>query len=353
MSDADQPDLNPETTAADSSPGPGDDLPVSHFEVVPYPDKGNEAELYSFREAMPAPVEPAAGKRPSHPLPAAKILIVAAPLALIALIAFAFPSLFRPRQPVSYIDLGSQRFDPAGLSGRLVAHWETSASYQLFLDPIGTQQAVSFAAVAANPPRQISVTVRLLDAAGLVACEKQILLPPPVPPAPEDSDSAPPPSGPRQTATGDTVENMTGPSGKIAEIDLSGPLPCPAKAYAASKTWEFVADFPTPAEEDIWLRGERKMAEMNHVGNRNPWARGARLAAPIEGDDVIVGDNPSHGTVETSGGRVFLVGAAGMRNRTAEWQVFPAAIHFRCDKNGSCALTRAHSRATLQARLVR
>jgi hypothetical protein len=42
-----------------------------------------------------------------------------------------------------------------------------------------------------------------------------------------------------------------------------------------------------------------------------------------------------------------------MRNRTAEWQVFPASIHFRCDKNGSCTLTRANSHVTLQARLLK
>ena len=70
-------------------------------------------------------------------------------------------------------------------------------------------------------------------------------------------------------------------------------------------------------------------------------------------NDVIVGDNPSHGTVQTSSGRVFFVGVAGMRNRTAAWQVFPAAIHFRCDKNGSCALTRANSPVSMQARLAK
>jgi len=59
------------------------------------------------------------------------------------------------------------------------------------------------------------------------------------------------------------------------------------------------------------------------------------------------------GTVDTQGGRVFLVGVSGLRNRTAEWQVFPAAIHFRCEKNGTCVLTRVNSRTTLQARLIR
>ncbi len=78
-----------------------------------------------------------------------------------------------------------------------------------------------------------------------------------------------------------------------------------------------------------------------------------RLPVPIEGDDVIVADNPSRGTVETSGGRVFFLGVAGMRNRSAEWQVFPASIHFRCDKNGSCVLTRTGAHVSLQAWLMK
>jgi hypothetical protein len=68
---------------------------------------------------------------------------------------------------------------------------------------------------------------------------------------------------------------------------------------------------------------------------------------------VIVADNPSRGTVETSGGRVFFLGVAGMHNRTVDWQVFPASIHFRCDKNGSCVLTRTNSHDSLQARLLK
>jgi len=42
-----------------------------------------------------------------------------------------------------------------------------------------------------------------------------------------------------------------------------------------------------------------------------------------------------------------------MHNRAADWSVFPAPIHFRCDKNGSCVLTRPNSHVSLQARLLK
>jgi hypothetical protein len=349
MSEADQHDPKNET-ATGSLAHSEDGLPVSKFEVVPYGDTIDEKELFAFREAIPAPVEPVAKKKPSPTISPVQLFLLGAAVVLIVVTAFAVPVILRMMRPTAYMDLGSQRFDPRGLSGRMIARWETSASYQLFLDPIGPQEADSFAAVAGDPPRQFSVTIRLLNAKGLVTCQKQILFPAPVPPTPNDNNSVPP-QGPRQTDTGDTVENMTGRSGKIEEIDLRGPLPCPAKAYAAAKTWDFTSDFPTPAEEDEWLRQEKSSAAKNHGGNQ--LVRTARIPGPIEGYDVIIGDNPSRGTVETGGGHVFFLGAAGMRSRTAEWQVFPVTIHFRCDKKGSCSLTRANTRVTLQARLLK
>jgi hypothetical protein len=312
----------------------------------------NLGELYAFRETMaPPPAEPAPKRGISVSVPIIKILVLLALAAGAVFIVLAFPNVFRAKPPAPYIDLGSQRFDPAGLSGRLIARWETSGSYQLFLDPMDQEQVAGFAAVALDPPRQFSVTIRLRDAAGLVACQKQILFPAPLPHTPGSKPA--PALGPQQTLTGDTVENTTGEDGQISEIDLTGPLPCPEKAYATFKGWDFSSDFPTLAEQDEWLRHEKGLGVRVHAGSSEPSSQVERLSTPIEGDDVIVGDNPSRGTVETSGGRVFYLGVAGMRNRTAEWQVFPAAIHFRCDKNGSCILTRTNSHVSLQARLMK
>jgi hypothetical protein len=350
MSDADQHEPNQQAGAGRQSAGSGEEPPISKFEVVPS-RQSNQEELFAFREAMaPPPAEPAPRRGVSLSIPVFKILLLLALLAGAVLIVLEFPNVFRPKPPAPYIDLGSHRFDPAGLSGRLIARWETSGSYQLFLDPIDQDQVASFAAVAQDPPRQLSVTIRMRDAAGLVACQKQILFPAPAPHTRGAKSAAV--LGPQQTPTGDTVENTTGEDGQISEIDLTGPLPCPAKAYVTFKGWDFSTDFPTLAEQDEWLRHEKELGGKGH-GNGDLSPQIERLPTPIEGDDVIVGDNPSRGTVETSDGRVFYLGAAGMHNRAAEWQVFPAAIHFRCDKNGSCILTRTNSHVSLQARLLR
>jgi len=50
---------------------------------------------------------------------------------------------------------------------------------------------------------------------------------------------------------------------------------------------------------------------------------------------------------------VFYVRQPGTQGRSAEWQVFPAAVHFRCEKTGNCVLTRENSRTSLQARLIK
>ena len=350
MSDADQYEPNQKSAADAQSAGSGEEPPTSKFEVVPT-RQTDLPELYTFREAFaPPPAELARPQKKRPPVPFAGILMGVALLALVAFLILAVPSLFQPKAPVPYIDMGSQRFDPAGLSGRLVARWESSGSYQLFLDPIDPQQVASFAAVAQDPSRQLSVTLRIRDAAGLVACQKQILFPASVAHTPGTKFIAP--REPRQTQTGDIAQNMTGEDGQIAEIDLMGPLPCAAKAYSSFKSWDFFTNFPTVAEQGEWLRQEKELNAKAHGGGEL-LPRSQHLPTSIEGDDVIVGDNPSRGTVETSGGRVFFLGVAGMHNRATDWQVFPASIHFRCDKNGSCTLTRANSHVTLQARLLK
>ncbi|MDR3797534.1 MAG: hypothetical protein P4K93_05255 [Terracidiphilus sp.] len=351
MSDADQYEPNQPAATGGQPAGSGEEIPVSRFEVVPT-RQTNLPELYSFREAMAPPQAELAAKRKKNvPIPVARILLPLVLLAGAVLIFLAVPSWLQPKPPAPYIDMGSQRYDPAGLSGRLIARWEQSGSYQFFLDPIDPTQVRSFAAVAQDPSRRLSVTLRIRDAAGRVACQKQILFPASMARTPNAKFVAP--SEPRETQNGDVVQNMTGEDGQVSEIDLTGPLPCGAKAYTSFKSWDFFTDFPTLAEQDNWMQHERELNGKGHGGNSGLLSQTQRLPTAIEGDDVIVGDNPSHGTVETSGGRVFFLGVAGLRNRTADWSVFPAPIHFHCDKNGSCVLTRPNSHVSLQARLLK
>ncbi len=330
------------------------------YKVLPPAGGASQEDLYGFRAIMnePAPVEdPEAAAKEAKSKRAVAVLPILLILVLGALVVLIVPKLTKSKAPPLYIDLGSRRFDSAGLGARLIARWEGRAAYQLYIDPLDPQQTGGFQAVAVNPPRPVSLVMRLLDSTGAVACQKEITLPTPAPltAASEPSQAL----MPMQTADGDMVQNIAGPDGQIAEITVSGGLPCSLTQYQSLAAWEFFTNFPTLDEQDDWLKHQKineiATARKSHsgAGGLGFSLRSLHLPAAIDDDDVIVGDNPSQGTIDTQGGRIFLVGVVGMRNRTAEWQVFPAAVHFHCDKNGACVLTRVNSSTTLQARLVK
>jgi hypothetical protein len=357
-----------ETKTAATSAGSQSDPVVAErvYKVLAPTGGASHEDLYGFRTIMtqPAPVEdPEAAAKEAKSKRAMAILPVLLILVFGGLAVLVVTKLTKSKAPVLYMDLGTRRFDSAGLGARLIARWEGSAGYQLYIDPLDPQQTAGFQAVIANQPHPVSVVIRLLDITGAVACQKEVVLPNPAQPtgsSPGASSSGD--SGalaPMQTTAGDTVENIAGPDGQIAEITIRGSLPCNLKQYQSLAGWQFFTNFPSLDEQADWL---------NHHGLGNPAKNGKghgsagglgysfralHLPAAIDDDDVIVGDNPAQGTLDTQGGHIFLVGMIAMRNRSAEWQMFPAPIHFHCDKNGNCFLTRVNSRTTLQARLVK
>jgi hypothetical protein len=328
------------------------------YKMVPPTGGASHEDLYGFRATMnePAPVEdPKAEAKEAKSKRALALLPILLILVLGVLAVLVIPKVTKSKAPPLYVDLGTRRFDSAGLGARLIARWEGAMAYQLYIDPVDPQQAAGFQAVTVNPPHPVSLVIRLLDSTGAVACQKEVVLPTPAPlTGSTDPSQALPPM---QTTSGDTVQNIAGPDGQIAEVTVTGGLPCSLKQYQSLTTWQFFTNFPTLDEQDAWLKHQK----LNDIANGRKSSSAAggfspriqHLPAAIDDDDVIVGDNPVRGTVDTQGGRVFLVGVTGLRNRTAEWQVFPAAIHFRCEKNGTCILTRVNSRTTLQARLIK
>jgi hypothetical protein len=356
--------LDPNDVGASSGPQAG--APVSNYKIVSNAaaDKARTDELYAFRAAVAA-AEPEPGQQAAKPAPRPLLRILTigaialAGIALLVLVFFAFPNiptLGKQKPTALYIDLGNRRFDPAGLSGRLIVRWQDKAAYDFYLDPVDQQDAGDIQALAENPTHPLSVVIRLLDASGMVACEKEIDFP-----ASAQPGSAPDPTQalvPKTTAAGDTIRDLEGSDGQVAEINSSGPLPCPLKAYQRIAAWDFATNFPTAADRENEARQETAKG-LGTGSSRSRFGAGWRLStirfqhlpAPIEGDDVIVGDNPARGTIDTSSGREFLVGGGGARS--SEWQIFPSAIHFRCEKTGVCTLARYSSHAILQARLVR
>lgn len=339
-----------------SGAGGGSSPAVAGYKVITSANANRPGQLFEFRSATKEPPP----EVPEQPQQAKRVnvlnlALIAGAVALVPLVILGIGSMSKPKPPLQYIDLGNRRLDAVGLAGRLIARWEGSAKYELYIDPLDPQQAAGFQAVAEDPPHALSLVIRLRDSSGLVACQKQIVLPD----LPQSTNASYHSQAlfPRRTGTGDTVQNISGADGKVAEITVTGTLPCPENAYRSLAGWDFASNFPSDADQREWLAHENSLKPSSDPQSADTWRgpslRPERLASPIEGDDVIVGDNPSRGTMDTSGGFTFMIGMNAMRTRTSEWQVFPASIHFRCDKNGACILSRISSHTNLQARLMR
>jgi hypothetical protein len=83
-------------------------------------------------------------------------------------------------------------------------------------------------------------------------------------------------------------------------------------------------------------------------------AKKRTAAAPgafaIEGDDELVGFDTSKGVIQTSASKFFLVSSITAGDISAKWLDGPSNIHYKCDLNASCTLTRKGA-AVLYAKL--
>jgi hypothetical protein len=331
---------------------------------VPGSNKVSEEELYAFRDAIvqkdQQEAAAAAAPPPAKLNPIVVIAGVVAVAALAFLLVFAIPMFLKPKVDNLYVDLGTERYDPAGLGGRLIAQWTGSTAYKFTIDPLDPEQIPDFQAIIANPPHAITFTLRLKDATGGIACQKDIV----IPGTQESSDPADQAQAmtPHNTPTGDTIQDVTGNNGQIGEMVLSGALPCTVEAYKKIVAWDFTTDFPPLSDQKDWKKHEDKVeadakkAESGGASAPRTYAGYTlvkSLSSPIEADDVIVSDNPSKGVVATGGGRAFLVGTSVLVNPALDWQIFPADVHYRCEKNAFCTLTRTGSRSVVRAHLLK
>ena len=137
------------------------------YVVLPYAEKARHEDLYGYRETMnePAPAEDEqqSKAKSKRALPLLPILLL---LVLVVLALLLIPKMAKSNPPAQYIDLGTRRFDSAGLGGRLIARWEGNAGYQLYIDPLDPQQTAQFQAVAVNPPHPLTLVLRLLNSEG-------------------------------------------------------------------------------------------------------------------------------------------------------------------------------------------
>ena len=335
------------------------------YDTVPY-DVRPEEELYAFREALDTPEQPPQQVQvvfDAHGVPVAqpaapaekkkpKTLLAVATIGCLVLAILAIWSLQQGPPPPPYVDLGNSNVANSGLSGDFVARWTGKANYLFYVNPLSSDDLPGFAAVAANPPRQILFTIHLKDASGITICEKEIVFPFK---APEGGSAMPTQGPPERTMDGDAIIYERGSQGEIVRIEVNGPMNCAEKFYDRIAAWNFTTTYPVRGDQNDWVKNlEGGSAVKQAIKKKSGPAPQVRtLPAPIDGDDVIVGDNPSRGIVETRSGRVFLVGPGGLSARGQGWGFFPAAIHFHCDVKANCTLTRAGASSAVSAHLTK
>jgi hypothetical protein len=124
-----------------------------------------------------------------------------------------------------------------------------------------------------------------------------------------------------------------------------------AVVLAASVKPQAPADANTPPAD---FTAAQTISNPQPVPASHRKARKKKPVAPgafaIEGDDELVGFDPSKGVIQTSARKVFLVNSNTAADISANWQDGPSNIHYKCDLNAYCTLTRKGA-AVLHAKL--
>jgi hypothetical protein len=362
MVDGDQP--HPEPAAALAEPN-------APADAEPAPDP--VVEMDGPYEELP-PAEPA--KLSQNPI--VRFAVIGGFLGILfgaCLIALSWV-LSKPEGPY---DLGPMTSNAVGLRGHLFTKWDDDKlQYRLSFEPNDPDFHAAFALAVSNPPQPLSIGIQLKDSMGFVLCARQIALkydsanaaaasalPAGTADAGKPGTVAPvQPVDPAQAAAmekqreqgKDVFQTQNGPDGQIASINAQGTIPCSESAYGKVTNWSFTPDFPSLSEQSDLLKqqaakkSDADRAAATHKRNANKTAD-RTISFSIEGDDAIMGYDPSAGVLETGTGESFYVEKEGGQVNLAGWQAFPIPIHYRCDSTSYCTLTRTGSGAVLHARL--
>lgn len=276
-------------------------------------------------------------------------------------------------KPDGPYDLGNSFSTAVGLKGHLYTKWDDDkVQYRLSFEPTEPKTAPAFALAVSNPPRPLSISIQLKDAMGFVLCSRDIALkydPTASASAPGPADtgkSGSTPATPVDMAQLFAAENqreqgkdlfqpLNGPDGQIASINAQGQIPCTDKAYSKVVGWGFTPDFPSLTEQTETIKQQvaKQVEEVRQAAARK---RGPQkpvdktITFSIEGDDSIMGYDPTVGLLETGTGDSFYIEKDASATIMSAWQAFPIRVHYRCDSTSFCTLTQVSSGAVLHAR---
>jgi len=358
----------------------------------PGPPAGADATARNPARA-PAPGQPPGKKAPSKEIPKAANsptrIYIWAVVGLGVLFGCVLAVVFsRLPGPDPGHDWGSATSDAAGLKGHLHTKLDKKLEYYLTLEPSDPDRRAGFALAVAHSPRPLSIEIHLQDSQGFVLCSREILLKYDAGAALASAASSPEPQAGKADAAAvagtppshgmenllaaqeaerelgkEIFKNQIGPDGQIAGIEAQGELPCPGKSYGSAYSWSFVPNFPTIAEQDEMLKRQKEALtpEETPAAEAAPAhkkAKATRIPAPslvpfsVEGDDVIVDYDASHGVIETRAGKTFFFDRTSGDIANPRWQDSPLDVHYRCDQTSTCVLMTSGAGA-LRVRLHR
>jgi hypothetical protein len=269
-------------------------------------------------------------------------------------------------------DMGQGVANAAGMRGHLVTRWQQNrVQYMLKMEPLDARDAAGFAAVAANPPKPISINVRLLDAAGFALCGKEIDIHydptrnfhanVTLPKKPSDAQVlvAQQQAGlqrlsiemreKQREAGKDIFQNIQANDGSVEALWSEGELPCSPDQYRKFDYWDITTNFPTRAEQAVLLGHKpliagqpQEVAATNESGGpkgrRKPAVKGPVSTFFVEGDDQISMYEPGRGMLTGDSGHSFFIPVKSDQAVAATWAANYSHIHFRCDQHANCAL---------------
>lgn len=306
--------------------------------------------------------------------------VMAVVLGLLVGIGFATMAL-RPAGRKGNNDLGTLMFTADGLKGHLVLNWDKTLGYRLAVEPSDPTRHAEFAYAVSNPPRPLSVGIELKDAGGYVLCMKTIVLKyDPAQAAAREASEDGPWAAAASKASGsagqaaqaaemarlearelereggqDIFHNDIGHDGQIESISAQGEIPCSSDSYNSTVSWSFSPDFPSQDQQAALVNretdkpgaasdplGDTDAARSAASARRKAKKRAAEepAAFALEGDDEVVGFDSSRGIIRTSTSLTFVISKTTATEAAARWQDLPANVHYKCDLNNACTLSR-------------
>jgi hypothetical protein len=383
MIDGDEQDPQGENT--DTNQSPVSEETAGESQPFQRGDRADASQHYPFGATMDTDQQPAMQK-PSKPAakPTFAYIAITAGVGVLVGVGFA-ANAWRQSNPPGPYDLGPAASSAQGLKGHLFTEWNNKVAYRLSIESDEQDQQAGFAHAVSDPPRPVSFDIRIKDPLGFVLCGTSIVLKDdpgkgalaatsgrrsafgktsarnaPADPATQ-ADIARLQSQELERERGkDLFKNEIGPDGQITAISAQGEITCSRKAYENAASWSFSANFPTLSEQAEWLQGKpltqanAARASEEAAADRKK-AKRQIMASPlhfsVEGYDVVSWADASGGVLGTEGGKTFVIDKTASQGNAGAWQVYPANIHYRCDQNAVCLLTRADSTAVLHARL--